>query len=88
VTQRPQKVHVNVLSQCENLLLMRVNSTNDIDHLATVFSHVPSTLIRQASTFGLGEGLAAGLIAADPMMFQTGTRYAVEGGGNIPVTWT
>jgi DNA helicase HerA-like ATPase len=87
VTQRPQKIHVNVLSQCENLLLMRMNSTNDIDHLATVFSHVPSTLIRQASTFGLGEGLAAGLIAADPMMFQTGTRYAVEGGGDIPATW-
>lgn len=87
VTQRPQKIHVNVLSQCENLLLMRMNSTSDIDHLATVFSHVPSPLIRQASRFGLGEGLAAGRIAADPMIFQTGSRYSVEGGGDIPATW-
>lgn len=87
VTQRPQKIHVNVLSQCENLLLMRMNSTSDIDHLATVFSHVPAPLIHQASSFGLGEGLAAGRIAADPMLFRTGTRYSVEGGSDIPATW-
>jgi len=87
VTQRPQKIHVNVLSQCENLLLMRMNSTSDIDHLATVFSHVPAPLIHQAATFGLGEGLAAGRIAADPMLFRTGTRYSVEGGSDIPATW-
>ena len=84
VTQRPQKIHVNVLSQCENLLLMRMNSTSDIDHLATVFSHVPAPLIHQAATFGLGEGLAAGRIAADPMLFRTGTRYSVEGGKRHP----
>jgi hypothetical protein len=87
VTQRPEKIHVNVLSQCENLILMRMNSTSDIDHLATVFSHVPSALIHQASSFGLGEGLAAGRIAADPMLFKTGTRYSVEGGSDIPATW-
>lgn len=87
VTQRPEKLHVNVLSQCENLLLMRMNSAADIEHLSQVFSHVPAALIRQASTFGLGQGLAAGRIAADPMMFQTGTRYSVEGGGDIPATW-
>jgi hypothetical protein len=87
VTQRPQKIHVNVLSQCENLLLMRMNSSSDIDHLATVFSHVPSPLIRKASSFGLGEGLAAGRISADPMLFKTGTRFSVEGGSDIPATW-
>ena len=30
VTQRPQKVHENVLSQCDNLVLMRMNSTADL----------------------------------------------------------
>ncbi len=87
VTQRPQKLHVNVLSQCENLVLMRMNSSSDIEHLATTFSHVPSSLIRQAATFSLGEGLAAGRIAADPMLFKTGNRYSVEGGSDIPTTW-
>jgi hypothetical protein len=87
VTQRPQKLHVNVLSQCENLVLMRMNSASDIDHLATVFSHVPAPLIREAASFELGQGLAAGRIAGDPMLFQTGSRYSVEGGGDIPATW-
>jgi len=87
VTQRPEKLHVNVLSQCENLLLMKMNSSTDIQHLSQIFSHVPPALIRQASTFGLGQGLAAGRIATDPMMFQTGTRYSVEGGGDIPAVW-
>ncbi|WP_371037250.1 ATP-binding protein [Rhodosalinus sp. FB01] len=87
VTQRPQKLHVNVLSQCENLVLMRMNSASDIDHLATVFSHVPAPLIRQAASFELGQGLAAGRISGDPLLFQTGSRYSVEGGGDIPSTW-
>jgi hypothetical protein len=87
VTQRPQKVHGNVLSQCENLVLMRMNSASDIEHLTATFSHVPAPLVRQASGFGLGEGLAAGRIAADPMPFKTGSRYSVEGGSDIPTTW-
>ena len=40
-TQRPQKVHENVLSQCDNLLLMRMNSTADLGFVADVFSFVP-----------------------------------------------
>ena len=35
VTQRPQKVHENVLSQCDNLVLMRMNSIADLAHVAT-----------------------------------------------------
>lgn len=87
VTQRPQKVHANVLSQCDNLVLMRMNSAADIEHLSTTFSHVPRPLIGQAAAFGLGEGLAAGKIASDPMLFKTGSRYSVEGGSDVPTTW-
>jgi len=87
VTQRPQKLHVNVLSQCDNLILMRMNSQSDIAHLATAFSHVPAPLLGQAASFELGQGLAAGRIVAAPMLFQTGNRYTVEGGSDVPSTW-
>ena len=87
VTQRPQKVQANVLSQCENLVLMRMNSVSDIEHLSTTFSHVPAPLVGRAAGFGLGEGLAAGRIAADPMLFKTGTRYSVEGGSDVSSSW-
>lgn len=86
-TQRPQKLHENVLSQCDNLLLMRMNSSKDIDVLAEVFSHVPAELIGQASGFGMGEGLAAGPITSEPVMFATGRRYTPEGGSDVPAVW-
>jgi DNA helicase HerA-like ATPase len=86
-TQRPDKIHQNVLSQCDNLILMRMNSAGDIASLSETFSFVPTGLLEQATEFGLGEGLAAGRIAPDPLLFQTGRRYTVEGGSDVPATW-
>lgn len=86
-TQRPEKLHQNVVSQCDNLVLMRMNSIVDLEQLKRAFSFVPPSLIEQASGFGLGEGLAAGKIAPDPIRFKTGRRYTREGGSDVPATW-
>lgn len=86
-TQSPRKIHANVLSQCENLVLMRTNSLADVAHLAEVFSHVPEGLVREAPGFRLGEGLAAGRIVAVPMLFRSGRRLSPEGGADVPTTW-
>jgi uncharacterized protein len=86
-TQRPAKVHPNVVSQCDNLLLMRMNGSGDIDDLVTLFSHVPEPMLRQAVTFGLGQALVAGPISPIPMMVQIGGRLSLEGGGDLPTTW-
>lgn len=86
-TQRPQKVHRNVISQCDNLLLMRVNSVTDLGELASVFSHVPPTMVAEARSFQLGEMLAAGPIAPTPIRLRTGERWSPEGGADLPTTW-
>jgi uncharacterized protein len=86
-TQRPQKLHENVLSQCDNLLLMRMNSTQDIAHLSDVFSHIPADLVAQARGFSQGEGLAGGPITSEPLLFNTGRRLTPEGGSDVPATW-
>ncbi|MEX0846656.1 MAG: ATP-binding protein [Ilumatobacteraceae bacterium] len=86
-TQRPQKVHRNVISQCDNLLLMRVNSVADLDELASVFSHVPRSMVAEARSFQLGEMLAAGPIATTPMRLRMGERWSPEGGADLPTTW-
>ncbi len=86
-TQRPDKVNPNVLSQCDNLLLMKMNSAVDIRSLSETFSFAPHALIEQAAGFGLGEGLAAGKIAPDPVLFRSGHRVTTEGGGDVPSTW-
>jgi DNA helicase HerA-like ATPase len=86
-TQRPQKVHRNVLSQCDNLLLMRVNSVADLDELAVVFSHVPKGMIAESRSFQLGEMLAAGPVSPTPMRLRMGERWTPEGGADLPTTW-
>ena len=86
-TQRPSKVDQNVLSQCDNLLLMKMNSAVDIATLAETFSFAPAPLVEQAAGFQLGEGLAAGKIAPDPLLFKSGRRFTVEGGTDVSSRW-
>ena len=86
-TQRPQKVHENVVSQCDNLVLMRLNSAADGAYAQGVFSFVPPRLIEQASAFRLGEALVAGKLSPHPALVRFGARVAEEGGADVPSTW-
>jgi uncharacterized protein len=86
-TQRPQKVHENVVSQCDNLVLMRLNSSTDAAFAEAVFSFVPPSLIGLAPTFGLGEALVAGKISPHPALVRFGERVSAEGGADVATTW-
>lgn len=86
-TQRPQKVHENVLSQADNLVLMRMNSSGDLARLAGLFSFVPASLIAEAAHLRLGEALVAGKIAPYPVVVRFGGRVAEEGGGDVGASW-
>jgi hypothetical protein len=66
-TQRPQKVHDEVLSQSDNMLLMRMNSEADLGHLRDAFSFVPDGLIQRATTFRQGPTpRTCGLVSDSP----------------------
>ena len=56
-TQRPQKVHENVLSQCDNLLLMRMNSLADLGFVGE------RLLVRAAEPARAGDDVPAGRVA-------------------------
>jgi DNA helicase HerA-like ATPase len=86
-TQRPQKVHPNIVTQCDNLVLMRLNSAGDAAYAQSVFSAVPPGLLARASAFGLGEALVAGKIASHAALLHFGSRVAEEGGADVPSTW-
>ena len=86
-TQRPQKLHPNVLSQCDNLILMRMNSQEDIGQLQSTFSFVPPRLLDQSSGFTLGRALVAGKISPTPTLAKFEGRLSHEGGGDVPATW-
>ena len=87
-TQRPQKLHEDVLSQCDNLLLMRMNSLADLDFVGDVFSFVPRSLLERSPSFAQGEALAAGSIAPHPALFRVGRRLTAEGGGDVASDWS
>ena len=87
-TQRPQKLHDDVLSQCDNLLLMRMNSLADLGYVGDVFSFVPRSLLDRSPSFAQGEALAAGAIAPHPALFRVGRRLTAEGGGDVASDWS
>ena len=86
-TQRPQKVHENVLTQCDNLLLMRLNSAADTAFAQEAFSFVPARLVGLATTFRQGESLVAGKLSPQPALLRFGARISEEGGSDVPATW-
>ena len=59
-TQRPQKVQENVVSQCDNLVLMRMASAADLAYAGELLSFAPRGLLDGATSFRLGEALVAG----------------------------
>lgn len=86
-SQRPAKVHPNVVSQCDNLILMRMNGVGDVADLERLFSHLPGPLLHRSLTFGLGQALFAGPVSPVPMLARAGQRLTPEGGGDVPTTW-
>ncbi|GAA0421693.1 ATP-binding protein [Leifsonia naganoensis] len=84
-TQRPSKIHPNVLSQCDNLGLMRMNAPRDLAEIADVFGFVPSYLLEQSPTFRKGEALFAGGFSDEPQLVRVGRRLTLEGGGDLNV---
>jgi DNA helicase HerA-like ATPase len=86
-TQRPQKVHENVVSQCDNLMLMRMNSVADVASLSGLFSFVPPALLEQATGFQQGQALVAGKVVPIPTLVRFGARVSVEGGSDVATDW-
>ena len=86
-TQRPQKVHEQVLSQCDNLVLMRMNSRSDLAYVGELFSFVPAPLVAAATDFEQGDALVAGKIASHPALIRFRSRITEEGGSDVPADW-
>ena len=80
-------MHPNVVSQCDNLVLMRMNSAADLAYARDVFSFVPGTLLDLAADFTLGQALVAGKLSSHPALVKMGPRIAEEGGSDVPSSW-
>ena len=86
-TQRPHRVNELVVSQCDNLVLMRMASASDLAYVADVLSIAPQPLLERATSFRMGESLVAGKIASHPAFVRFGPRISEEGGADVPTSW-
>ena len=86
-TQRPHRVNELVVSQCDNLVLMRMTSAGDLAYVADVLSFAPAPLLERATSFRMGESLVTGKITSHPAFVRFGPRIAEEGGADVPPTW-
>lgn len=84
-TQRPSKLHPQVLSQCDNLALMRMNSPSDVAELSELFGFTPPAMLKAAPSFAQGEVLLAGGFVPAPSFVQMGERLTYEGGQDVKV---
>lgn len=84
-TQRPSKIHPNVISQCDNLVLMKMGSPRDLAELTEVFGYASPDLIAKSPGFRLGEGLFAGGFIAAPTIVRVAERVTREGGTDVKV---
>ena len=73
-----------MLSQCDNLVLMRMNSPGDLAELGTVFGFAPPAMLRSSPFFVQGEALAGGFVPT-PAVVRMGGRLTVEGGSDVAV---
>jgi len=87
VTQRPEKLEPNGLTQSDNLILLRLNGAQDVARLASAFSFVAPSLLAEAPSFAKGEALIAGGIVGRPTRARFGGRVSPEGGGDVPTSW-
>jgi hypothetical protein len=84
-TQRPSRVHPSIISQCDNLAMMKMTSPVDLGELATIFGFVPAAMLARASRFKQGEALFAGGFTPAPTMVTMGPRLTQEGGADVSV---
>lgn len=84
-TQRPSKVHPGILSQCDNLALMKMTSPQDLAELGTYFGYAPAALLDRSPWFRQGEALFAGGFVPAPTLAKVGKRLTPEGGRDVGV---
>ncbi len=84
-TQRPSRVHRAIVSQCDNLTLMRMNSVVDLAELGETFGFVPGGMLDRSRRFRQGEALVAGGFVGAPSIVRIGTRLTRQGGIDVPV---
>jgi hypothetical protein len=86
-TQRPLKLDDNIISQCDNLFVMKLTSRADTEHIARAYNAVSAEMVALAYGFRQGDALAVGRVVKSPTLLHFRTRNTLEGGADLPNDW-
>lgn len=87
VTQRPSRLHQGVLSQCDNLCVLKMNNRLDVELLQDGFGFLPPNSVSRAMDFDVGDAILAGAFVGKLEFTHGYARRTVEGGRNIGKGW-
>jgi uncharacterized protein len=82
VTQRPSRLDPGILSQCDNLCLMKMNNYADVELVQEGFGFLPPGYAKRAMEFKVGDALLAGSLGS-PIFAHMALRRTVAGGRNL-----
>lgn len=85
VTQRPQKIDQDVLSQCNSQIIMRMTNPEDQKAVRNSAEQVSEELLKDLPGLNVGEAVIVGEMTKMPVMVKIRERRTKEGGADIDV---
>jgi hypothetical protein len=85
ITQRPNKVNSNVLSQCNSQIIMRLTNPDDMNAVRKSSEGLSEDLFLDLPGLNRGEAILVGELTKIPTMLKVSGRQSGEGGSDIDV---
>jgi DNA helicase HerA-like ATPase len=83
VTQRPNKINSNVLSQCNSQIIMRLTNPEDMSAVRRSSEGLSEDLFNDLPGLNRGEAVIVGDLTKIPTMVKVSGRTTGEGGSDI-----
>ena len=85
ITQRPFKIHSDVLSQCNSQIIMRITNPQDQNAVASSSERLSQTLLEDLPGLNKGEAVIIGEMTRAPIVARVRKRTTKEGGSDIDI---
>jgi len=82
-TQRPRKIDGNVLSECENLILMKMKNETDLAYASEMLGYLEADITAKARSLRKGDALLRGNINITADVLHTAPRRTQQGGKSL-----
>ena len=83
ITQRPRKLDVNLLSECDALFLMKMTNDSDLRSASELFGFLDNELATRAKNLSVGDAFLLGRLAGGTTVWHAAPRRTQQGGKSL-----